>query len=119
MTVVLQSEVIRDARCHRNGTHTSITDQRIQLLTFRQEEIHDLHEADTRGGGDHKGHGSEGEYLDGIQCQKLAGLGRTTYGETQEHHYDIVEGCTCSLCQAGGLAALFEQVAEEQHTEQG
>ena len=44
---------------------------------------------------------------------------RTAYGESQQHDDDIVQGCTSGLGQAGGFAALLQQVAKEQHTQQG
>ena len=47
VAVVLQTEVVGDACSHWYSTHAGIADERVQLLAFRQEEIHQFDEADT------------------------------------------------------------------------
>ena len=71
MAVVLQTEVVTDTCSHRNSRHACITDQGVQFLTLWLEEVHNLHKAYTRGGGNHEGHGAKCEDLDGVECQEL------------------------------------------------
>ena len=82
VAVVLQSEVVRDAGCHRYGTHTSITNQRVQLLVLGQEDIHQLDEQDTTHRGNDEGSGTNGEDVDGIDGQEFRSLSRTAYRQT-------------------------------------
>ena len=49
VTVVFQTEVVADAGTHRNGTHTGISDQWVQLLALWQEEVHQFHKEDAAG----------------------------------------------------------------------
>ena len=114
----LQAFLVGNAGCHRNGTDTGITDERVDFVTLRQEEVHDVYEADTAGSCNDESKCTECKNLDGIQGEELTGLRGATHGEAEEHHDNIVQGRTCSLGQTGGLGTLFQQVAEEQHTEQ-
>ena len=49
VAVVLQTQVVADAGTHWHGTHTGVSDERIQLLALWQEEVHQFHEEDTAG----------------------------------------------------------------------
>ena len=40
--VSLQTLVVADAGCHRNSRYTCVTDQRVQPLALRQDEVEDL-----------------------------------------------------------------------------
>ena len=71
VSIVFQSEVVGNPRSHRNGTHTRITNQRVQFLVLRQEQIHQLDKANTTHGGDNEGTCTNGEDINGVYCQKL------------------------------------------------
>ena len=92
MTVVLQTEVVGDTGSHRHSRHTGITNQRVDLLILRQEQVHDLHEAYTTHRSYEEGAGTDGEDIDGVQCQELTGLGRATYRQTEQDHHNVVQG---------------------------
>ena len=71
VTVVFQAEVVGDTCGHRYGTHTGITDQRIDLLVAGQEDVHQLHEAYTTHGSHDEGAGADCEDEDGVHGQEL------------------------------------------------
>ena len=119
MAVVLETHIVTDAGCHRHGADTGIANEGVDLLVLGQEEVHQLDEQHTAHGGDGEGKGSDGEDEDGVERQELAGLRGAAYGESQQHHDNVVQGATGGLGQTGGLATLLQQVAEEQHAQQG
>ena len=47
LAVVLKAEVVGDTCSHWYGTNTSITDERVDLAVFWQEDVHYLYEANT------------------------------------------------------------------------
>ena len=62
---------------------------------------------------------TDDEDEDGVPGEELGCLGGATYGETEEHHHNVVEGRACSLGEACGLGGLLEEITEEEHAEQG
>ena len=61
VAVVLESEVVGDARAHGHGTHTGVTDERIDFLVARQEEVHQFDKQNAAGGGYDEGAGTDEE----------------------------------------------------------
>ena len=92
MTVVLQTEVVGDAGSHRHSGYTGITDERVDLLILRQEQVHDLHEAHTTHRSYEEGTGTDGEDIDGVQGEKLTGLGGAAYRQTEQDDHNVVQG---------------------------
>ena len=71
VAVVLKAEIVGDTGGHRNGTHTRITNQRIDLLVLGKEKVHHLHETYTTHGGHDEGTGADGEDEDGVHGQEF------------------------------------------------
>ena len=71
VAVVLKAEVVGDTGGHRNGTHTRITNQRIDLLVAGKEKVHHLHETYTTHGGNDEGTGADGEDEDGVHGEEF------------------------------------------------
>ena len=118
VTVVLQTHVMADAGGHRYGRHASIADEGIDLLVLRQEKVHYLDEAYSTGSCYGKGKGTNGEDKHRVQREELTCLRRAANCQTKQHYYDIVQSVASSLSQAGCLTTLFQQITEEEHTQQ-
>lgn len=82
VAIVLQSEVVGNARSHGHGTHSGIANQRVQLLVLRQEHVHQLDKAHAAHGGDDEGAGTDGEDVDGVDGQELGCLCRAAYRQS-------------------------------------
>ena len=92
MTVVLQTEVVGDTGSHRHSRHTGITDERVDLLILRQEQVHDLHKANTTHRSYEEGTGTDSEDIDGVHGEELTGLSGAAYRQTEQDDHDVVQG---------------------------
>ncbi len=111
--VGFQTFVLTDAGSHWHSTNTCISDERIDFVVLRKEDVHDVYEDDTAGSCDDKRKCTECEDLDCVECEEFACLSRTTNCETEQHNYDIVQGTACSLGETSSLGAFLEKVSEE------
>lgn len=117
--VVFEAEVVGDAGRHRHCGYSGVADKGVEFLALGEEEVEDLHEYHTGSRGDDEGHETESEDENGVDGKERCCLGRRTHSEAEEHCHDIGESVACGLGQASGDTALTEQVAEEEHAEQG
>ena len=67
VTVVFQSKVVAYTCTHGNSRYASISDERIDLLVFGQEEVHELDKEHTTGRCYHEGAGTHDEYKEGVE----------------------------------------------------
>ena len=91
----------------------------LSLVAGLEEEVEDLHEHHTAEGSYHEGERSEDEDVYRLHLQELVGLGGASYGQTDEDSHDVDQRSACGLGQTTGNTALLEEVAEEEHTQQG
>ena len=86
---------------------------------LRQNQVEQFDEQHARCGGDDERQGTEAEDEDTVDCQELAGLGGGTYGDTEQDGDGVNQRATGSLGQAACHTRFFQQVTEEEHTQQG
>ena len=118
LRIVFQADVVRHAGGIRNGRHTGVADERVDLVAFLEEEVEELHEEHAGEGGDHERQGADDEDLHGFPAEELAGLRGGTDGDTDQDGDDVHQRTAGRVGQTLGHAAFLEQVAEEEHTEQ-
>ena len=116
--VCFQTHLFGHARRIRHGGHAGVADERVDLLAFRQEEVHELREEHAEGGGDDERSQTEAENERGPAGEEHVSLGGGTHGDTDERGHDIDERTAGRGGEALGDAALLEQVAEEEHAQQ-
>ena len=81
-------------------------------------EVEEFDEADARARSHHESAGTEEEDEDCLYGEEFACLCRTSHCEAEQHDDDVIESRSGSLCQTRCLAGFFQQVAEEEHTEE-
>ena len=116
--VVFQAHVVRHTCSIGHSRHTGVTDKRVDLVAFFQEEVHKLDEQHSESGGNDERTCTECENQHRTTGKEGRGLRRSTHGDTDKQRADVDDGIGCHLRQTLGNAALLKQVAEEQHTQQ-
>lgn len=91
LAVVLKAEVIGYTRSHWYGTHASVTDERVNLAVFWQEQVHYLYKANAACRCDDKCTSTNNEDEYSTECEELGSLCRASHGETEEDDNGIVE----------------------------
>ena len=103
-----------------NGAHPGVAYKGIYLvLRFAYEEVHQLHEKHSGDRGHYEGQQAEAEDLERSPADEHVGLGGCAHGEAYQYGHHVDECSPGGLGQAVGDARLLQEVAEEQHAEQG
>ena len=110
--------LLGDTRSHRNSGNTGRADERVDLLAFRQENVHELGKQDAAGRAAHEGDDAHGEDAERHRAEEGLGLRRSADGDAEENDDDVHELVLRGLGQTVDHAALTEQVAEHQAADQ-
>ena len=90
----------------------------VDLLAFRQENVHELGKQDAAGRAAHEGDDAHGEDAERHRAEEGLGLRRSADGDAEEDNDDVHELVLRGLGQTVDHAALTEQVAEHQAADQ-
>ena len=101
----------------RHCGYACVADERVDLAALLAEEVHELYEEHSAGGGNHEGKQTQQEDLDGPCIQEHVGLCGGTHGEADERGGNVDDGAAGILGQAPGDSAFLQQVAEEEHSQ--
>ena len=102
----------------RHSADAAVADERVDFIALLEEEVHQLDEQHTAEGGHDERTGTEAENHQRLAAEEHRSLGRGTYGDADEQGADIDHSVGGHIGEALGDTALFQQVAEEEHTEQ-
>ena len=102
----------------RYGGYASVADQRVDLASFAEEQVDELHEEHTCRRSDDEGEQTESEDQQGFAGQELVRLGGRTDGQADQDRNDVHERTAGGFCETAGDAAFLQEVTEEEHAEQ-
>ena len=117
--VIFKSNTVRNAGSVGDSADTRVTDERVNLVTLFEEEVHELHEQDTEESGDDEGTGTEGEDKDRAASEECRCLCRSTDGDADEQSADVDDSVGSDIGETFRNTALLQQVTKEEHTQQG
>ena len=102
---------------HGHGGHAGRADQRIDLAAG--DSVHHVAQNQTAGSGQQEGGQAQHNDAQSLGGQEGAAHGLEAHGQAQGDGDDVDEGVLGGVGQALGNAALTEQVAQHEHTDQG
>ena len=114
--ILLLTDLLRDASRHRNGGNAGGTDQRIDLAACHL--VHDLAEEHAEGGTHAERDQTEKDDLERLEPEEVGAGGGSADSGAEEDGDDIHQFILRRLGDTLDHAALLEEVAEHEHTDQ-